>query len=171
MIQQIATLIQQIDAMSKTGQSGGQGLGLGLLDSIVGQQAAQTPATAAQPLKGITMSERTVDVRVIDGRVYHENLEFLIDDVPVRSRGSVGFDETLAVEIEVPIQQKWVGDKPALKGLVGQVLKIPVQGTFNQPKIDERVVGNFIAQAAQSAASGAIEGELNKALDKLFKPR
>ena len=164
MIQQIAGLIRQVETLGKSGQDL-PGLGLGLLG---GAAAAPQPA---QPLKGITMTERTVDVQVADGRVYHRNLEFLIDDVPVRSQGSVGFDETLAIVIEVPVQAKWVGDKPALKGLVGQVLQIPVQGTFDQPKVDERAIGSFMGQAAQTAAGGLIEGELNKALDKIFKPR
>ena len=117
------------------------------------------------------MTERAIDIQVSDGRVYHRNLEFLIDDVPVRSQGSVGFDETLALEIEVPIQAKWVGDKPALRGLVGQMIRIPVQGTFAQPKVDERAIGAFLGQAAHAAAGGLLGDELNKALDKLLKPR
>jgi hypothetical protein len=117
------------------------------------------------------MTERAIDIQVVDGRVYHRNLEFLIDDVPVRSQGSVGFDETLALVIDVPIQAKWVGSKPALKPLIGQVLQIPVSGTFDKPRIDERAIGAFLAQAAQTAASGLLGDELNKALDKLLRPK
>jgi len=165
MIQDVANLIRQIEAIGKSTQAAGQGpLGLGLLDALGGAQPAQ-------PIKGITMSERAIDVQVVDGRVYHRNLEFLIDDVPVRSQGSVGFDETLALVIEVPIQAKWVGNKPALKPLIGQVIQIPVHGTFNKPQIDQRAVGNFLAQAAQAAAGGLLGEELNKALDKLLRPK
>jgi hypothetical protein len=165
MIQDIANLIRQIETLTKNGQGLGRGLGLGLLGG------AGAPAEQAQPLKGITMTERTIDVQVIDGRVYHRNLEFLVDDVPVRSQGSVGFDETLDLLIEVPIQAKWIGDRPALQPLVGQVLQIPVRGTFARAQIDERAIGNFVSQAAQAAAGGLIEGELNKALDKLLRPK
>ena len=80
-------------------------------------------------------------------------------------------DESLSLVIEVPIQQKWVGNKPALQGLVGQVMQIPVHGTFAQPKVDERAITGFVGQAAQAAAGGLLGGELNKALDKLLKPR
>jgi hypothetical protein len=103
--------------------------------------------------------------------VYHRNLEFLVDDVPVRSFGSVGFDQTLALEIEVPIQAKWVGSERALQPLIGQVIRIPISGTFTRWKIDERAIGQFLGQAAQTAVGGAIEGELNRALNQLFKPR
>ena len=42
-------------------------------------------------------------------------------------------------------------------------------GTFTPWKVDKRTVGNFVAQAAQSAVGGAIGGELNKALEGLFR--
>lgn len=180
MIQNIATLIQQIDALSKNSQNIGQNLtdnlnqGLGNINqgigSILGAVTPQKPA-AAEPIKGITMSEKAIDVTIAEGRVYHKNLEFLIDDVPVRSNGSVGFDETLNIVIEVPIQQKWVGSKPALQSLVGQVIQIPVTGTFAKPQVDNRAVGSFVTQAAQQAVGGVIGEELNKAFDKILKPR
>jgi translocation and assembly module TamB len=180
MIQNIATLVQQIDALSKNSQNIGQNLtdnlnqGFGNINqgigSILGAVSPQKP-TAAEPIKGITMSEKAIDVTIAEGRVYHKNLEFLIDDVPVRSNGSVGFDETLNLVIEIPIQQKWVGSKPALQSLVGQVIQIPVSGTFAKPQVDNRAVGNFLAQAAQQAAGGIIGEELNKAFDKILKPR
>lgn len=171
MIQQIATLISQLDALSKNSQNIGQNLGQNLNQGLGSILGAVTPQKAPEPIKGITMSEKAIDVRVADGRVHHSNLEFLIDDVPVRSNGSVGFDETLSLMIEVPIQAKWVGSKPALQSLVGQVIQIPVGGTFAKPQIDNRAVGNFVAQAAQQAAGGIIGEELNKAFDKILKPR
>jgi hypothetical protein len=180
MIQNIAALIKQIDALSKNSQNIGQNLtnnlnqGLGNINqgigSILGAVNPQKPE-AVEPIKGITMSEKAIDVTIADGRVHHKNLEFLIDDVPVRSNGSVGFDETLNLVIEIPIQQKWVGNKPALQSLVGQVIQIPVSGTFARPQVDNRAVGNFLAQAAQQAAGGIIGEEINKAFDKILKPR
>jgi hypothetical protein len=180
MIQDIANLIKQVDALSKNGQNMGQNLtdnlnqGLGNINqglgSILGAVSPQKPA-AAEPIKGITMSEKAIDVTIAESRVYHKNLEFLIDDVPVRSNGSVGFDETLNLVIEIPIQQKWVGSKPALQSLVGQVIQIPVTGTFAKPQVDNRAVGSFVTQAAQQAAGGIIGEEINKAFDKILKPR
>jgi translocation and assembly module TamB len=164
MLQSIAGLIRQIEGFGKTAQGGSGNPLEGLLGGLQPQQPAQA-------VKGITMTERAIDIQVADGRVYHRNLEFLIDDVPVRSQGSVGFDESLALEIEVPIQAKWVGNKPALQGLIGQTIRIPVTGTFAKPNIDERAIGAFLTQAAQAAAGGLLGDELNKALDKLLRPR
>ena len=164
MLQSIAGLIRQIEGFGKTAQ----GAGGNPLEGFLGGLQPQQPA---QPVKGVTMTERAIDIQVADGRVYHRKLEFLIDDVPVRSQGSVGFDESLALEIEVPIQAKWVGNKPALQPLIGQTIRIPVTGTFAKPNIDERAIGAFLTQAAQAAAGGLLGDELNKALDKLLKPR
>ena len=158
MIQDVVNLISQLDAL-------GKGQPLGALGALGGGGGA----LPAKQVKGVTMTDKTIDVQVADRRVYHRNLEFLIDDVPVRSYGSVGFDETLALEIEVPIQQKWVGKNKSLQGLVGQPIKIPVRGTFSKPQVDQRAVADLSRQFLEGAAAGAIGGELNRALDKLFK--
>jgi hypothetical protein len=38
----------------------------------------------------------------------------------MRSQGSVGFDETVALTLAVPIQEEWVSKQPLLSGLKGQ---------------------------------------------------
>ncbi|HMP08016.1 MAG TPA: hypothetical protein PJ982_16830, partial [Lacipirellulaceae bacterium] len=151
---EVVALIQRMEQLSR-----------GRPEDLLGVIAPQPTG----PVRGITMSERTVDIQVADGRVYHRNLEFLIDDVPVRSYGSVGFDQTIALVIHVPVQAKWGGRSPALQGLVGQTIEIPVSGTMTRWRVDQRAVGNFLAQAAQSAVGGALGDELNKALDGLFR--
>ena len=150
MMNQLVTLISQIEALTKR------------------KQFMQT-ATSPRNKSFLTMTERQVDFQVVEGRVYHRNLEFLIDDVPVRSRGSVGFDQTLALEIEVPIQEKWIASEPALRGFAGQSLKIPIYGTFQKPKIDERAVADLSKQLLQGAATQAIGDELHRQFNKLFE--
>jgi hypothetical protein len=152
---EVVTLIQRLEQIAKS------------RDNLLGALAGQPQ----QPVNGITMSQQTIDLQVVDGRVYHRNLQFKIDDVPVTSYGSVGFDQTIALVISVPVQEKWVRGTPALAGLVGQVIEIPVSGTFTRWKVDERAVGNFLAQAAQTAVGGALGNEINKALDGLFRPK
>ena len=56
-------------------------------------------------------------------------------------------------------------------GLKGQSLKIPISGTLAQPRMDQSAVAGLSQQLLQGAAQQAIGGELNKALDKLFKTR
>ena len=151
MTEQLVTLVRQIESLTKR------------------KQFLQAATSSSRNKSFLTMADQQVDFKVIEGRVYHRNLEFLIDDVPVRSSGSVGFDQTLALEIEVPIQSKWIEREPALRGLAGQSLKIPVYGTFQKPKINERAVADLSRQLLQGAASQAIGDELNKQFNKLFQ--
>jgi translocation and assembly module TamB len=112
-----------------------------------------------------------VNFKVIEGRVHHQNLEFQVGDITMRSQGSVGFDQTVQLTLQVPIQDAWVDKEPLLAGFKGQSLQIPVGGTLTHPKMDPRAIAGLSQQLIQGAAKQAVGGELNKALDKIFKPR
>jgi translocation and assembly module TamB len=115
------------------------------------------------------MNDQQIDFKVIESRVYHRNLQFVIDDVPITSQGSVGFDQTLALELTIPIQDRWIDGEDALRGLAGQSLKIPIQGTFQNPRIDERAIADITKQIIRNTARDAIGGEINRQLEKLFQ--
>ena len=103
------------------------------------------------------------------GRVYHRELEFEIDDVPIRSRGSVGFDQSLALVFEITLQEKWLGKH--LRSLAGQAVQIPVQGTFENPRLDSRAISDLLSHFVQEAATQVIGDEVNRQLEKLFRGR
>jgi translocation and assembly module TamB len=124
-----------------------------------------------QPVTLLSIQDQQVNFRVVDGRVYHQGMQFQVGDVVMRTEGSVGLDETLALLVHVPIQDKWIEGQALLVGLKGQSLTIPISGTLRQPRMDQSAVANLSQQLLQGAAQEAIGGELNKALDKFFKPR
>ena len=128
-------------------------------------------ATTRQPVTLLSIRDQQVNFRVQNGRVYHENMEFQVGDVVMRSQGSVGLDETLALTLQIPIQDAWIAKEPLLGGLKGQSLQVPVTGTLKRPQMDQRAIANLSGQLIQNAAGQAIGGEVNKALDKLLKPR
>ncbi|MFO0790439.1 MAG: DUF748 domain-containing protein [Pirellulales bacterium] len=130
------------------------------------------PAATREPAKLLSISDQQVSFRVVDGRAYHEAMEFQVGDVILRSQGSVGLaDESLALNIQIPIQDAWVAKEPLLAGLKGQSLQVPVTGTLKRPQLDQRAVTSLTTQLLQNAAGQAVGNELNKALDKLFKPK
>ena len=150
MVAQLATLVTQIKTLTKSKQF---------------LQASTSPKNKAI----VTVPESQIDFQVVQGRVYHRNLEFLIDGVPVRSRGSVGFDQTLAIEIEIPIQDEWIAREKSLRSFAGQSLRIPIYGTFQKPKIDQRAVADLSSKLLQGAATQVIGDELNRQFEKLFQ--
>ena len=74
-------------------------------------------------------------------------MQFQVGDVTLRSEGSVGFDETVAMVMHVPIQDKWIEGQALLVGLKGQSLAIPISGTLRQPKMDQSAVRGSVAAA------------------------
>ena len=116
----------------------------------------------------LSISQRTVNFQIAAGRVYHQGLAFDVGDVPVVSNGSVGFDETLQITLTVPIQEKWIAGERRLVGLRGQSIQVPVGGTLSKPRIDRRALQGFSRQLIQQGVEGAIQGEIGRALEKLF---
>jgi hypothetical protein len=119
----------------------------------------------------LNIRDQQVNFKVIEGRVHHQNLEFQVNDITLRSQGSVGFDQTVQLTLQIPIQDAWIAKEPLLAGFKGQALQVPVGGTLSHPQIDARAVASLSQQLLQGAAQQAVGGELNKALDKLFKSR
>jgi hypothetical protein len=119
----------------------------------------------------VSISDQQVNFRVADGRVYHQNMEFRVGDVMLRSQGSVGFDQTVSLMLQVPVQDAWVAKEPLLSGLKGQSLQVPVGGTLTHPQMDARAISQLTGQLIQKGAGQAVGNELNKALDKFLKPR
>jgi hypothetical protein len=146
---------------------------IGLAQQIEAVAKRRDPGRAANRSQVTLLSVRDqqVNFRVMDGRVHHQYMEFQVGEVTMRSRGSVGFDETISLTLEVPVQDAWVAKEPLLAGFKGQSLQVPISGTLTRPQMDQRAIASVTQQLLQGAAQQAIGGELNKALDKLFKSR
>jgi hypothetical protein len=117
------------------------------------------------------LPQQEVAFEMRDGRVHHRRLELLAQDVVIRTTGSVAFDETLDLMVEVPIQDEWVGSDRILASLRGQVVRIPIRGRLSQPKMDGRVLEQLGTQILGGAASRLLEDELSRGLQRLFGPR
>jgi hypothetical protein len=115
----------------------------------------------------LRMSEQTVPVNVQNGRVYHDGIQFSHDDIQVRTKGSVGLDQTIDMVAEIPIADDWLGDNQYLTSLKGQSLSIPISGTVSKPILDRRAIQNFSTQIARQAAGSA----LNKVVQDKISPK
>ncbi len=129
-----------------------------------------TPSASptGRPTTEMTIRSRNVSFQLTGGRVYHQGLEFEIEGVVFRSRGSVGFDQTLSLMIEIPIQDRWIEGNRLLSGLRGKSIELPVTGTFTNRRVDAKAA---LKQATQlflgrDAIRGAIGNEVNRALNK-----
>lgn len=135
------------------------------------------PLAAGSDVPLVHYPQQTVDFRVVNQRVYHERIEMKIGDMTVRTHGSVGLvDESLVLEAEVPIRTT-----PPLIGLgqpqtQEQIVRIPIEGTLGNPKLDPRAVETLAAQLVKNGARNTIRDGLDKIgnglekIDNLVKP-
>jgi hypothetical protein len=113
--------------------------------------------------------ESAVPFRVTKGRIYHERMELAFSDVTLRTYGSVGFDQTLSLMVEMPIPPKWQTGKILGPALKDQTLKLPIGGNLRQPKIDRTGLDQITRQVFQGATQNMIQSGLNKVLGPLPK--
>jgi hypothetical protein len=114
----------------------------------------------------MTVEEQRVPFAFKEGRVYHKDLHVSMGDLVVSSAGSVGMDETLDVQISVPIPDKWTEGKPLLAGLKGEVLPFPMGGTLDHPVLDGQALGEFGKRIGFKSAGGLLEQLIQKRLEK-----
>lgn len=127
-----------------------------------------------RPLEGLTvpptvwlnMPEQTIDFQMAEGGVRHQNLHFQVGDVEVRTEGTVRFDESIDLLVMIPIRDEWTS-RAWLSAMKGETLKIPVQGTLKQPKIDDSAWRSIAAKMLQ----GTTERLLERGLRGLFGPK
>lgn len=123
----------------------------------------------------LQMPQQTIGFEMADGRVHHRDLQMVSKDVAIRTRGSVGLDQSLDLIAEIPIQDRWVEREPLLAGFRGKTLQIPVGGSLTAPKLDRRGLEQFTQQMVGDAARQLLEKSLNsspdvkKTLERLFR--
>lgn len=130
------------------------------LTSIVRKQ----PLGALTEASGtwIELADQRVPFQVAEGRVYHRGLAMQIGDVVIRTGGSVGFDQTLDLVAEVPIRREWANNDRLLAAIPDQMLRVPIGGTLQSPKLDKNLFKQFAARAINNAAG--------RVLDRLIGP-
>ena len=116
--------------------------------------------------------DSVISFRMVDGRVYHRDLELVFPDLTIRTYGSVGIgpaDRSLAIMAEMPIPPKLLRRHALLDtALRNQTIRLPIGGTLDNPRIDSRELDRLIRQFVESAAEDLIQGELRKGLESLF---
>ncbi|MBN2025117.1 MAG: DUF748 domain-containing protein [Pirellulales bacterium] len=116
--------------------------------------------------------ESVIPFRMVNGRVHHEGLELVFPEMTIRTKGSVGLDQTLSLVAEMPIPPKWTGGNAVLAdALRDQILQVPLRGTLSQPKLDQARLQQYNQQFIRQAAGNLLQGELNRQLDRLLPPR
>jgi hypothetical protein len=131
------------------------------------------PLAAARPVadRWLEMPPQNVSFVMANQQVTHRGLQLVVDDVVITTRGSVSLGQSLNLIAEVPIQEEWVAKNRYLASLQGQVLRLPIQGTLKNPRVDGGVLARLGQQTLGGAASQLLEQEMQRGLQRLFGPR
>ena len=128
---------------------------------------AQSKMTLAQ--------DQVVAIRVENGRVYHENLVLMLGNFALVTSGSVGFDGTLSLQVQVPLPESEIGpllkSVPAIRdGVVNKKISVPITGTLTKPQLDgpayRAAVRQFVKEATRDAAKSKLSDLLRPAPEK-----
>ncbi len=80
-----------------------------------------------------------VGFQVLDGRIHHQGLAFLLPHgdaaLEIVSHGSVGLDETLDLQVSIQLPPGLLGQSAIANRLTGQPIEIAIGGTVDQPKV------------------------------------
>jgi translocation and assembly module TamB len=124
--------------------------------------------------KNTTMTlatETIVLVQVANGRVHHQNFAINLAGTTIRTSGSVGFDNTLDLVVEVPLPKELpaLKNNPVLvKAVAGKTVKLPVKGTLAKPELDPKAFEQAVAALAREAAKDVGKDLIESELKKLF---
>jgi hypothetical protein len=95
---------------------------------------------------GLQPSLRLADNTVVSfelkqGRIYHRDLAIGLRNFEIRTRGSVGADQSLDLEAEFRLAPGSFDSSPLALLLQGKTLTMPIRGTVSQPQFDWQALG------------------------------
>jgi len=83
--------------------------------------------------------ETLVEFQVEDGRVHHEGLTLVIpeisDELLIRTRGTVGLDETIDIQVTINLPARVTARIPVLGSLTQAPLELTLTGTLSNPRV------------------------------------
>jgi len=109
-----------------------------------------------QPL--VEISRQEIEFELHERRIYHSAMEFAARGVLIRTRGSVGLDQSLDLVATIVLSDELLSRLRILSKLQGRPLEIPIQGTLHKPRLARGAVGGLVEQLGQSV------------LDSIFGP-
>ena len=109
-----------------------------------------------------------VRVRIVDGRVYHDNLVMDMGQLSVRSQGSMGHDGSLSMQLEVAFRGDLAGTTPVVAQLLRTPFVIPLRGTVRSPQFDATALDTIFKRIMQNTADAVLRDGIGRGLEALF---
>ena len=115
-------------------------------------------------------AERSLDIQPIDftirkGRVsYAKPWNWTLSGLETSCSGSIGLDQTLALDWSIPVSEELVKRYAFLGDLRGETLQVPLRGTLLKPRLE---TGDLFKSLAAQAGKKELEARLRDPQDLL----
>jgi hypothetical protein len=126
--------------------------------------------------------ESVVEYRMLDGKVYHNNLELEFDGLTIITKGWVAIDQS--INIAARVMAPGLTSRVPLAGAGQTEVTIPITGTLDRPRIDMAALkttalqdllrsapsNELIRKGLEDGTKEVIRG-IDNGLDRLINPR
>lgn len=139
------------------------GIQAGIRNELIATATNRIAARLGQgEIESIHLADNSaVKFQMRDGMVWHDGVEFglprVSKDLVVRTSGSVAFDETIDMTIDLPMPLHLISDGPLARALTDKALSLRTTGTLKDPKVaieDDDFVGKLLSDVTGEMANG-----------------
>ena len=105
----------------------------------------------------LQLPRQAINVTLKDGFIRHDRLVMNIGEVQILTTGSVGLDQSIDMQVVIPIPSDWLSDQPIVKTVLGDAVRIPLRGKLNRPEMSSSFFSQLSKDIAKSAAGNLLE--------------
>ena len=105
----------------------------------------------------VQIGRQEIAFKLRDQRIYHSAMDFTARGILIRTRGSVGLDQSLDLVASIALTDEMLSRAKFLGRLQGRSLEIPIQGTLQKPRLARGAIGRLAEQLGQGLLDRIIQ--------------
>lgn len=141
-----------------------------LVQNVINKQPLAALGAQQTTSQWLDMPQQQLTLELADHKVRHQDMQFTVDGVEVRTSGWVGLDQQIALVAIVPVRDEWVSKDRYLASLKGQTIRLPINGTLSRPQLDRTALRQLTTQAATGVITNEVQERLGREINKFLPP-
>ena len=105
----------------------------------------------------LQLPRQAINVSLENGIIKHDQLIMNIGEVQIVTTGSVSLDQSIDIQVIIPIKPDWLNDSPIIKTVLGNAIRIPLRGKLHRPEMNSSFFTQLSKDIAKAAAGNLLE--------------
>ena len=105
----------------------------------------------------LQLPRQSINVSLENGIIKHDQLMMNIGEVQILTTGSVSVNQSIDIQVIIPIKPDWISDRPIVKTVLGDAIRIPLRGKLNRPEMNSSFFTQLSKDMAKAAAGNLLE--------------